>query len=197
MSAYTKLLYLVLVSVLLASCSPGEDTSSSESERQRLAKHSALVDKANRADADAIYQQGVLNLNGGEGVPKRPEMAAALLRQAAELNHPASQNLFATMLANGIGVEQNNDSALHWYRKSAAQGNPWAQYNLGYAYHSGKGVAQDYAEAAKWYKLAAKGGIAQAEAQLGALHVLGLGVGQDLNEAGNQFGRMRDKMRND
>jgi len=188
-----KILVLFILSSfgLFSTCFAEEDRLS-DSEHLRLKHHSYLVEKANVGDSQAIYELAVLNLNGAEGVPKRPGMAAGLLRQASELGHPAAQNLYATLLANGHGIAQNLTEAIRWWRASATHGNHWAEYNLGYAYSTGRGVSQNDSEAAKWFKLAADGGIEEAAAQLGFFYLMGRGVERNQEKASEYMRRARD-----
>jgi TPR repeat protein len=73
----------------------------------------------------AIANLGVLYING-EGMPKNPEKAVELFRQAAEQGEPGGMYLYGQCFFNGVGVPKDFRTANEWFRKAARAGNPSA-----------------------------------------------------------------------
>ncbi len=127
---------------------------------------------AERGDANAQYNVGLLYARGGEGVPRDFAEAARWYRQSAEKGVATAQFNLAVLLSQGQGLEKNLPEAATWYRKAADQGLPDAANNLGAMYDQGEGVAKNLAEAEKWYRMAAGRGMPKAQFNLGLLYDL-------------------------
>jgi TPR repeat protein len=65
---------------------------------------------------------GVMYMNG-EGVQRRPEVAANLFRQGAEKGDPSGMFFYATCLQDGLGLPKDSKAATDWFRRSARAGN--------------------------------------------------------------------------
>src|SRR3546814_3142151 len=76
----------------------------------------------------------------GNGVPRDPVRAVALLRPHAEGGSPKAQLLLGLAYASGQGVDQDTGVAAGWYEKAAIQDQPEAQYLLGLALLRGRGL---------------------------------------------------------
>jgi len=108
---------------------------------------------ADRGDADAQYNLGVM-YNNGDGV--RQDYAEALKwhRQAAAQGNGNAQFNLGLMYDQGRGMLPDYGEAARWYRLAADQGVAVAQYRLGLMYHDGQGVTRDYVQAYMWFSLA-------------------------------------------
>jgi len=91
----------------------------------------AIVEMAERGDAEAQDKLGLMYLNG-KGVTQNDIEAAKWFRKAAEQGHADAQNELGVMYDNGIGVTQNDIEAAKWFRKAAEQGQAGAYGNLGW-----------------------------------------------------------------
>ncbi|GHU34047.1 hypothetical protein AGMMS50256_27150 [Betaproteobacteria bacterium] len=104
---------------------------------------------AERGDAQAQYQLGLL-YSGGQGGAQNHAEAVAWFRKAAEQGAAASQYRLGRAYARGLGVERNIDEALKWLRKAAEKGDSDAQFMLGGMYIKGQGVTKNYGTAYMW-----------------------------------------------
>ncbi|OPZ97824.1 MAG: putative serine protease HtrA [Planctomycetes bacterium ADurb.Bin412] len=90
----------------------------------------------------------------GDGVPKDPQQAFSLYRQAAELGNAEGQNGLGACYAAGMGTKQNDREAVRWFSLAAEQGLDKAQLNLAKALWDGAGVKRDRVGALTWAMLA-------------------------------------------
>ena len=109
---------------------------------------------ADRGDADAQYNLGVM-YNNGDGVPQNYAEALKWHRKAAAQGNGNAQFNLGRMYDYGQGLPQNYPEAAKWYRLAANQGVAVAQYKLGIMYHDGHGVPRDYVQAYMWFHVAA------------------------------------------
>jgi hypothetical protein len=171
----------------------------------------AIIEKANKGDANAQYELSGIYLYG-KGIPQDGNESMKWLKKSAEGGHAWAQKIMilaahdyndrirwctkaaergdawaqlmlGAMYNYGEGVIQDYNEAAKWYRKAAEQGDANAQRDLGTMYYEGKGVPQDYKEAIKWYRKAAEQGDAEIQFFLGRIYALGIGIAQDYNEA--------------
>jgi hypothetical protein len=142
----------------------------------------AVRERANRGDAEAQNNLGLLYANG-QGVPQDYAKARQWYEKAAAQGNAWAQNNLGVLYANGQGVPQDYAKARQWYEKAAAQGLAQAQFILGVLYDGGLGVPQDYAKARQWYEKAAAQGDANAQNDLGMLYYTGRGVQRDYTQA--------------
>jgi tetratricopeptide (TPR) repeat protein/CHAT domain-containing protein len=160
--------FIVFVLCLISIVVSAENQEEVESPSSQATSFQAIVEKAERGDADAQYNLGVMYYLGKEVAQNYVE-AAKWFRQAAEQGYAQAQYNLGIMYANGKGVIQNDTSATKWFRKAAEQGYAQAQFILGARYSLGKGVAQNYVEAAKWFLKAAEQGQVDASEILGRI----------------------------
>lgn len=137
---------------------------------------------AERGDAHAEYNVGLLYATGGHGVEQNYTEAAGWYRKAAEQGILAAAYNLAILYSNGQGVERDYAQAAKWFTKPAEMGIGIAQQNLGDMYYE-KGPFQNYTEALKWYREAAGQGLAKAQYDIGVMYDLGQGVPSDYKEA--------------
>jgi len=138
---------------------------------------------AERGDAAAQNELGLIYKEGRFGVAKDEVEAVAWFRKAAEQGHAEGQINLAYMYVSGHGVAQDPAQAVSWMRKAAEQGAGEAQVGLGLYYQKGQGVAPDAAQAALWYRKAADQGDAGGELHVGFMYLEGRSVAQDNAEA--------------
>ena len=139
-------------------------------------------------DPEKLYRQGEELLQR-----KDVNVAAAMLRAAAEQGHAAAQNSFGNCCFDGTGAPQSYAEAVKWYRKSAEQGCAAGQFSLGCCYQLGTGVPKDLGEAARWVQAAAEQDNAAAQNRLGWYYLNGYGVRQDHAKAEAWFRRAAAK----
>jgi uncharacterized protein len=109
---------------------------------------------ADRGDADAQYNLGVM-YNNGDGVPRDYVEAMKWHRKAADQGNGNAQFHLGLMYDHGRGMPQSYAEAVRWYRLAANQGIAIAQFKLGIMYHDGQGLPRDYVQAHMWFNLAA------------------------------------------
>ena len=85
-----------------------------------------------------------------ELIEKNIEESLALIKSAAELDHPDAQATLALYQLQGAGIPQNTEEALETLHELAESGNAKAQANLGVLYYNGMHVKQDKDIAFKW-----------------------------------------------
>jgi hypothetical protein len=130
----------------------------------------AWLPDAERSDANAQYNVGLIYARGGEGVPRDYLRAAEWYRKAAEQGVATAQFNLGVLYATGQGVEKDLVKALDLYKKSAEQGLIDAANNLGAMYDQGEGTEKNPAEAEKWYMYAAGRGMPKAQFNLGLMY---------------------------
>jgi uncharacterized protein len=128
-------------------------------------------------------QQAETSLQAGD-LPS----AMALLRRAADQNHPLAQARLADLLVKAEFYTQ----ALELHRKSAEQGEPAGEFGLGRAYADGLGLPRDPALALEWYRKAEKKNHGPALDALARAYRTGdLGLPKDLDQAAALDARAR------
>ncbi len=174
---------------------------------QGRAKKGYLVDRCLLA---LLYDEG-------NGVPKDPAKAVAMLSQLAG-KLPQAKGLLGNWYLHGhnlpldkekgeelcreaaaAGDAQSQDglghlllrtdpvTAVTWFKKAAAQGNADAAYCLFACYHDGKGVPKDPSQEMDWLKRAAGKGQPLAQRYLAEFYWSGNGVPRDLQAAAAMF----------
>lgn len=144
-----KWLWLVGLSVLLASCSTSN---------YLAANSAAYSDNSPR-------NKGIRYLLG-RGVPQDNQRAFYYFSKAAHQGDVLAQNEIAYMYAAGKGTPRNQALAFDWYKQAATHGLASAQYNLGLMYLHGIGTAKDKTLAMVWIKKSAANGFHPARTKL-------------------------------
>jgi hypothetical protein len=113
------------------------------------------------------------NLLGWLSVPKRPDVAQTLAKEAlagvterAEKGDPESQFLMGAAYHKGLGVELNLEKAVSWYSNAAVAGHLTAMNNLASMLAQGHGVEPDIASARFWWTRASELGSTTASSNL-------------------------------
>jgi uncharacterized protein len=134
-------------------------------------------------NVEAQYRLAKLVSKGAPGLSADKPTALKLLQSAAQLGHPASQNLLGQMLQNGDGIAKDEKAAATWYKKSADQNNAAAQNNLGVMYLKGIGVPRDLDKAFSSFDVAAKANDGWALNNLGGMYEMGWGTAKNIDRA--------------
>lgn len=95
--------------------------------RFQITQYNDKDPKALTGEEKTAYDTGVLSA----------KQTVALIKTAAEANHPMSQYVFGVMHARGVGVIQNGSEALKWLTKAADADLALANYALGVLYRDG------------------------------------------------------------
>lgn len=115
---------------------------------------------------------------------RRPAMAVAAYKRAAELGDPWAMIPLARMLAAGDGVPADFDGARTWLEKVVEAGEPSAGYAaLGSLFLRADKPYRDPTKAAEYFQKAADIGNADAMIQLAELYATGDGVPADFDRA--------------
>ncbi len=145
----------VLLTVLAVACAPASLT-----DRTGLAAPAAL-DAARRAAGGDLRQQHLLAYgfrNGGlvRGIdfPKRPDLAVAWLKRAAEQGDRDALFWLALATYSGKGVARSATRGFDLMRRAAELGDARAQISVSISYRIGAGVARDPAHAERWFQAA-------------------------------------------
>ncbi len=122
---------------------------------------------ADRGDADAQMNLGMMYGSGRGGLARDPLEAARLYKLSADQGNAIAQLELAYMYENGDILPKDWREAARLYRLSADQGNADAQANLADFYERGDaGLRKNACEAMRLRKLAAAQGNAYAERNL-------------------------------
>lgn len=138
---------------------------------------------------DPDYVRGVALILGLGTRIDRPA-GIALLRQAADRDHPLAMGQLAFLNHAGSLIPKNVDEATRLAERSrprleelAQAGNSEAQDVLGNFFNMGIGCQQDLRLAVSWYRKAAEQNLARAQLHLGQMYESGKGVSTDPTEA--------------
>ena len=183
----------------LAACTQVQDTLRSANEQiheltgsspKQNTNTPAQSNAANTAisAADADVKRAV-RLMDGDGVPRDPARAVAIVRPHAEAGHAEAQFVLGLAYGSGQGIRKDSVSAVAWYRRAAAQDQAHAQFLLGLALLRGNGTAKDTNQATEWFDKSARGGNAGAQYQLAIAYARGQGVQQDIAVSTQWFER--------
>lgn len=115
--------------------------------------HRCLEQAARLGGAEALFQEGLVYLEGGFGAGGQGA-AQHRLRRAAELGHAEAAFRLAEALRTGDGSPRDPARAEAWYRRAAAAGWGSAAVWLAQAYAHGDGVAPDAERARHWIGVA-------------------------------------------
>ncbi|UDL07000.1 SEL1-like repeat protein [Marinobacter sp. CA1] len=108
----------------------------------------------------------------GRGVPKDPEKAITLFREAAEKDVPQASYSLGIVYEN----RENYELARGHFKKAALEGHTAAQVMIGKYMVSGTGGPQNYQEGRRFTRMAAEKGDASAQYNMGLIHTNGWGV---------------------
>ncbi len=103
----------------------------------------------------------------GLGVEPNPQVAVALLREAAEADHAPAQLHLGIAYLRGLGLEQSVENARKWLTQAAEAGLPDAMINLAQSYRAPLAAEPAPAQAERWYRKALEAGRHEALMYLG------------------------------
>jgi len=142
------------------------------SPRRSAVERVELNEKAQRGDAEALYQLGIEELNRRRG-KRSSEAAYDRLQKAARKGHAAAQNALGVMCLWGDGSFQDFREAERWLETAANAGSTDAAYNLGYSYFWNLlPTSTRFSTAEHWLRKAAKRGHANAKVYLAMISIL-------------------------
>ena len=145
-------------------------------EEPNLQKAAAIiVTEAERGSSEAVNLLGQIS-HKGEGVPKDPEKAFKLWREAAEMGNTKAMNRLGTELGREGVASKNRAEALKWFQKAAEQGDADGMAATGAYYFNGWGVERDFQQAEKWIQASAEKGNAFGQYVYGVMYEGGYGV---------------------
>lgn len=137
-------------------------------------------------DPEAVYRLAMKYIYG-DGVEENNDLAAELLRQAAEAGHIEAQYNLGVCLHYGYGAEIDTEEAQKWYEASARQGYARGMVLMGRFLRDGTNGVKDEAEAFRWFRQAVHAAIPDdlhvAEYCLGECYERGIGVCADAEQA--------------
>ncbi|MGP0070521.1 MAG: serine/threonine-protein kinase [Bryobacteraceae bacterium] len=114
----------------------------------------------------------------------KPDEAAALLRQAADLGSASAMKELGEIYTNGEGVPKDDLTAMQWFLHAEAAGNSDAMLSLAGMYLLGNdAVPQSDEDAAKWFQKAADLKNPAGVYDLAKMYEEGQGVTRDMEKA--------------
>ena len=119
-------------------------------------KHYETAAKAGHIEA--AYIAGVMYAENFEIRPNS-QKSAALLRQAAQGEHPAAMADYGLLVYQGYSTEQSVEEAAEWFRKSAEAGDAEGQFLYAFTLAKGEGVPQDFEGAYYWVLKSGESGV--------------------------------------
>jgi len=128
---------------------------------------------ANKGEAWAMYNLGLLFSNGSGGVRQSDDEAMTWLTLAADKEYVDAYAALGKIYSDGAAFKPDYTIAFIWYNKAAMKGNAEAQYVLGSMYRKGMGVERDFTKAAEWYKKAIEQKHAGAKVKLDEMYKAG------------------------
>ena len=149
----------------------------------KVAARAEFAQAAAKGNLNAIYNLGVLALQGvGD---ERPDFAAAAgyFRRAAEAGDGNSAYSYGVLLREGKGVFLDTDKAAYWLKRAADAGIIAGQVEYAIMLFNGVGVTKDEAGAAHLFRLAASHRNPIAQNRLAHLYITGRGVPKDVVRA--------------
>ncbi|HWP67695.1 MAG TPA: tetratricopeptide repeat protein [Rectinemataceae bacterium] len=141
----------------------------------------ALIASAEKGNADAQCNLGVIYFTG-EGAPQNIPEAIRLFTAAAERKNLDAQRNLGWIYRHTEGYLDPKKAA-KFYDMAARQGDAESQYLLGLMYKEGEGLAKNDKEAVLWLGKAAAQKYPEAQSALGDMYEKGRGVAKDKIEA--------------
>jgi uncharacterized protein len=149
----------------------------------KSAARTAFLQAAQKGNLGALYNLGVLAL---QGVPDgKPDfaLAADYFRRGAEGGDGNSAYSYGVLLREGKGVALDTDKAAYWLKRAADEDIIAGQVEYAIMLFNGVGVTKDEAGAAKIFRLAAARHNPIAQNRLAHLYMTGRGVPKDVVRA--------------
>ena len=108
-------------------------------------------------------------VQAGEGFPQDPDLAFALILEAAEKHYPQAMYEIGRMKMQGRRLPKDPEQGLELVRNAAVLGSRPAQFFLGAAYASGDAVPQDASRAYQYFRMCAVKGETPCQVRLAKL----------------------------
>lgn len=132
---------------------------------------------------------GLIYLEGGNGVVRKPAEGLQLVKSAASQGCVEAMSVLGNLYSRGRLVPMDKSAALMWYRKAAENGDAASMYLTGRAYDEGSGTGKDEIQALHWYRKAAENNWRPAFMTLGQMYYQGRGTAVNYPEAFRWFER--------
>lgn len=134
--------------------------------------------RANRGDANAMYNLGGYYDSGLNGITQNQAQARVWFQKAAEKGESRAAHNLACSYRDGEGGSVDTTLAAKYFRMAAQKGHVQATTCLGIALMTGSGVERDLGEAKNWLTKGAKAGDELAVQQLQMVDMMsGMGMG--------------------
>jgi hypothetical protein len=117
---------------------------------------------------EAMYLLGKFS-EAGERVPKDPDKALTLLKQAAEANFGPAVYELGRMYVDGNRLPKDEKQGLEMIRTAAILGSTQAQFFLGASYEAGLSLPKDAGRARQYFRMCAAQGDATCQYRIGQL----------------------------
>jgi carboxypeptidase family protein/Sel1 repeat-containing protein len=117
---------------------------------------------------EAMYLLGKFS-EAGERVPKDPDKALTLLKQAAQANFGPAVYELGRMYVDGNRLPKDEKQGLEMIRTAAILGSTQAQFFLGASYEEGLSLPKDANRAKQYFRMCAAGGDASCQYRIGQL----------------------------
>ncbi|MBF4989789.1 tetratricopeptide repeat protein [Methylophilus sp. QUAN] len=179
---FTGVVLFALCSANLAQANTLEEAKQKLSQKDYAGAHAIYLSLANKNDAKACYNLGLM-YQDGDGVAKNMDEAVKWYTKSAELNYKEAQYTLASLVFQRQIQSISYPQAVTYYEQAAKQGHVKSQLNLGMLYLRGDVIAQDIPAAVQWLSLAASNNNSEAQGYLADLYQQGVGVGQDTVKA--------------
>lgn len=181
---------LVVIYILLASCSSRQASLTSQSDPLNFVDLPVdkLIACAQEGNATCQFELALVYFDSEKTTENTTE-AFKWLQLSADNGLPAAQNEIGYLYEGECDCKddcrypQDFGKALKWFRLAAAQGDRLAQYNIGRFYSLGMGVDQNPETAFKWFRMSAENGYNCAQYSLGQLLFSGQGAERNQSEA--------------
>jgi TPR repeat protein len=146
-------------------------------------------------DADAIYQLGMMYLNGDErfSIKKDIDKAVKLFHRAAELGSAEAHHSLAYVYDEGAGVNNDGTKVKQYYEKAAMMGCVSSRFNLGCI----DAETGSFDRAIKHWLIAASGGDIHAVNYVQTAIAKGKATRDDYAQALRRYKQYVDEVRSD
>jgi TPR repeat protein len=153
--------------------------------KDRTAAASLFEQAAAQGHAGALYNLGVMALEGDGGGKDKPDFAKAAdyFKRAAELGDGDAAYSYGVLCRSGRGVPLDTAEGAEWIKRAADAGIVAGEVEYAIMLFNGEGVDRNEAAAAKLFGKAAALDNPIAQNRLAHLYAVGRGVKQDIAQA--------------
>jgi len=179
---FTWMMLFALCSTSLAQANTLEEAKAKLAAKDYAAAHAIYLSLANKNDAKACYNLGLM-YQDGDGVAKNMDEAVKWYTKSADLGYKEAQYMLGSLVFQRQIQSISYPQAVTYYEQAAKQGHVKSQLNLGMLYFRGDVIAQDLPAAVQWLSLAASNNNSEAQGYMAQLYQQGAGVEQNTVKA--------------